>query len=93
MVEFLDTIDVTNQSVAPTKELGHGGAIIDHWGITHDSVGSDGLIAAGNVEDGVMSHEAFLVVIIGGNCSSIMRGDLICCLNDFFRLEAKIWVE
>ena len=60
LFEVLDTIDITNQCVTSTKELGHGAAIINHWGITHDGVSCDGFIVAGNVEDRIMSLEVIL---------------------------------
>ena len=60
LLEILDTIYITNQTVSSTKELGHGAAILDSWGVTHDSVSGNRFISAGKVENGITSLEVFL---------------------------------
>ena len=47
----------------------------------------------GNVKDWMVSLKVFLEVVIGRNHSSIVTGDLIGCLDNFFRLEAKVWSD
>ena len=74
--EVIDIIAITSQSVLSTRELGHGGVIINGWYVTHDSVSGDGFIAVRNVEDRIMGLEMFLEVITGSNHYSITRGDM-----------------
>ena len=90
LLEVLDTIYITNQCSMSTEELSHGSAVINSQGVTHDCVSCNCLVALGNVEDRVVGLEVFLDVIIGKNCSSIVTDDLICCLEDFFRLKTKV---
>ena len=84
LLEILDTIYLTNQGVSSIEELDHGAAIINSWSVTHCSVSGDWFISSRNVKNWTVSLKVFLEVIIG----SIVRGDLICYLDDIFILQA-----
>ena len=51
-----------------------------------------GSFQQGNVEHWIMTLEVFLEVIMGWNGDSLLRGDLMGCLDDIIRLMAKIRV-
>ena len=84
---------IIDKGIMPTRELGHGTSIFDSRGVTHVGVSGNRFISTRNVEHWIARFQVFLEVILGWDNGSIPRGEFIGCLDDIFRLIAKIGVQ